>query len=58
MTTGVTMTKAAMIAHRDKRFGGGLGEFRGLLQVASPGFRTIRRPEVSKSTMARTGSER
>jgi len=56
MTTGVTMTKAAVIAHLDKKFGGGLDEFRGLLQAASPGFRTTRRPEMSKSTMARTGS--
>ena len=56
MTTGVTMTKAAVIAHLDKRIGGGLDEFRGLLQAASPGFRTTRRPEMSKSTMARTGS--
>jgi len=55
MTTGVSMTKAGTTAHRDERIGSSLGEFRGLLQDGSPGFRTTRRPEVSKSNQGPDG---
>ena len=55
MTTGVSMTKPGVIAHRDKRFDGGLGEFRDLLEAGGwtleadgPGVRKDRRPESSK----------
>lgn len=58
MTTGVTMTKAAMIAHRDKRFGRGLGEFRDVVEAGGPGFRTARHFELSESNRLRTGSGR
>ena len=50
MTTGVSMTKVGVIAHRDKMLGGGLGELRDLLKAA--GFVTPPWCEVSKSKHA------
>ncbi|HEY5874992.1 MAG TPA: diacylglycerol kinase family protein [Ilumatobacteraceae bacterium] len=50
MTTGVSMTKVGVIAHRDKMLGGGLGELRDLLEAA--GVVTPPWSEVSKSKHA------
>jgi len=65
MTTGVSMTKAGMIAHRDERFARGLGEFRDplpaggwRLEAGGPGFVAARSFEVSKSNQAPDGLRR